>query len=137
MSDMLIKDAEEKVSIPNFTELLTQTAKLADEVADNFYEASAPSKPDAGTYSENFKQTIFTEKIEPADVAKNYHTTLKTLKQSYSREILLNILSNAQDSLDDQSRELISDKKSFANLCDLIHNDYMVSSQVNEFHGNP
>ena len=70
-------------------------------------------------------------------MAKNYHTTLKTLKQSYSREILLNILSNAQDSLDDQSKELISQKTSFAKLCDLIHNDYMVSSQVNEFHGNP
>ena len=50
---------------------------------------------------------------------------------------MLNILSSAQDSLDDSSKQLISKKSSFAKLCDLIHNDYMVSSQVNEFHGNP
>ena len=80
MSEKLVNDIEEQVSIPNFIEIITKTEKLASDVAENFYNAEAPSKPDANTYAENFKQTIFTEKIGPADVATNYHTTLKTLK---------------------------------------------------------
>ena len=60
--------------------MVTKTEKLASDVAENFYGSEAPSKPDASVFSEAFKATIFTDKIEPADVAKNYHTTLKTLK---------------------------------------------------------
>ena len=50
MSDMLIKDIEESVNIPNFTEILTQTEKLSNDVAENFYESVAPNKPDASSY---------------------------------------------------------------------------------------
>jgi len=80
VSAKFIEDIEKQVSIPNFSEMITKTEKLASDVAENFYNSEAPSKPEANTYSENFKQTIFTAQIEPADVAKNYHTTLKTLK---------------------------------------------------------
>ena len=62
---------------------------------------------------------------------------LKTIRQSYSRQILLNILSNASESLDDSAKALISKSSSFGKLCDLIHNDYMTSAHVNEFYGNP
>ena len=50
MSDMLIKDIEESVNIPNFTEILTQSEKLSNDVAENFYESVAPNKPDASSY---------------------------------------------------------------------------------------
>ena len=68
------------MKIPNFVEIVTKTEKLASDVAENFYSTGAIDKPTAETYSENFRNTIFTDKIEPADVVKNYQTTLKTLK---------------------------------------------------------
>ena len=62
---------------------------------------------------------------------------LKTIRQSYSRQILLNILSNASESLDDSAKAIMCKTGTFAKLCDLIHNDYMTSAHVNEFYGNP
>lgn len=130
---------EEESKIPNFVDILTQTEKLSNDVAESFYNASAPSKPTTDTYSEQFKSTVFgnSSMVEPAEVAKNYQTTVKTLKQTYGRQILLNILSNASENLDEHSTAFISSKSSFQKLCDLVHNDFMTASHVNEFSGNP
>lgn len=48
----------------------------------------------------------------------------------------MNIMSNAKESLDEDSKKLISQKSSFAKLCDLVHNDFMIAAHVEKFHGN-
>ena len=106
---------QEESKIPNFVDILTKTEKLSNDVAETFYSASAPDKPTTDSYSEQFKSTIFgnSSMIEPAEIAKNYQTTVKTLKQTYGRQILLNILSNASENLDEHSTSFISSKSSF------------------------
>jgi hypothetical protein len=69
-------------------------------------------------------------------VRNEYSQTLKALRQSYSRQVLMNIMSNAKESLDEASKRLISKKSSFAKLCSLIHNEYMVGAHIERFHGN-
>jgi hypothetical protein len=112
--------------------------KLASDVSENFFRANAPDKPGADTFSENFKNTIFNEQgLGVAEINKTYHTLVSTLRQNYSRTILMNILQNASESLDDDSKELLTQPSSFAKVCDIVHIDFMIASHVDQFYGNP
>ena len=68
---------------------------------------------------------------------KTYHTLVNTLRQNYSRTILMNILQNASENLDDECKNFLTDKSSFAKVCDIVHIDLMIASHVDEFYGNP
>ena len=103
------KDEEKKETdkIPDFISILTQTERLSNEVAESFYSESAPDKPTTSTFSDNFRHAVFTGELGESEIADNYRTTVKTLKQNYGRQILLNILSSSVDELDDASKEFI------------------------------
>ena len=73
---------------------------------------------------------MFDQRITTEEIREEYHQTLKSLRQSYSRQVLLNIMSNAKESLDEASKKLISMKSSFAKLCGLVHNEFMMAAHI-------
>ena len=76
--------------------------------------------------------------MDVCDINKTYHSVVRTLRQNYSRTILLDILSTSpSETLDEESMALVTKHESFSKLCDIIHIDYMIGSHVNEFYGNP
>jgi len=128
MSTQLMAEVEESKDLPNFTAILTKTDKFSNNVAETIYETNAPEKPNHDTYAEHFRNTIFSDNgLEPKSISGTYHTCVRTLRQNYSRAILLNILSTASESLDEESKVLVSKKSTFSKLCDTMHIDYMTA----------
>ena len=124
--------------LPDFSGILTATEKLSNDVAENFYSGEPPSKPDDNSYAESFKKSIFDESGTSAvNIKTTYHSCVKSLRQSYGRAILLNILSSSGGDLDKDCLAKISNTGAFKKVSDLMHSDYMTSAHVNFTHGNP
>ena len=123
----------------NFTDVVLSSQKLASSVAETFFNQGAPEKLNSNQFADAFKQYIFSDQgMEAGEINKTYHTVVRTLRQNYSRTILLDILSTSpQETLDEESLASIVDKKSFARICDIIHIDFMIGAHVSEFYGNP
>ena len=124
-------EVEDNSPLPDFVASLTQSEQLTADVANDFFKNVAPEKPSDSIFQDNFKTKVFGGNITPEEIRDEYKGTLKTLRQSYSRQVLMNIMSHARDGLDEASKKVISKKSSFAKLCDLIHNDYMTAAHVN------